>query len=72
MRSLGELSRYEYIADGLQALNALIEQENIPSIAIPALKVGNGGFEWASVRQIIIHELGILPADILVYESGRD
>jgi hypothetical protein len=40
-----QLSRYEYIADGLQALNALIEQENIPSIAIPALKVGNGGFE---------------------------
>ena len=61
-------SRYEYIADGLLALKALIEKESITSIAIPALGAGNGGLDWAKVKQMILHELEDLSADIQVYE----
>jgi len=60
-------SRYEYVAGGLQALKALIEKEHIRSIALPALGANNGGLDWPKVRQMIVQELGTLPADIQVY-----
>lgn len=61
-------SQYQYVEDGLAALAKLIEAENIPSIALPALGCGNGGLNWAAVREMIVKYLNALPVDIYVYE----
>lgn len=57
-------SKYEYVESGLQALAALIEAEQIESIAIPALGCGLGGLEWGRVREMIEQYLGNLPAEV--------
>jgi O-acetyl-ADP-ribose deacetylase (regulator of RNase III) len=44
-------SKYEYIEEGLKALVTLIKEQHISSIAIPPLGCGNGGLDWAMVRQ---------------------
>lgn len=60
-------SRYEYVEAGLDALARLIEAEQIPSIAVPALGCGLGGLEWGRVRDLIERYLGGSDAEIWVF-----
>lgn len=64
-------SQYEYIERGLDNLVEIIQQHNIKSIAIPPLGAGNGGLEWAKVKQMIIDRLTDIPCEIIVYEPGH-
>jgi O-acetyl-ADP-ribose deacetylase (regulator of RNase III) len=63
-------SRFEWIITGLMALRGVITQENIRSIAIPALGTGLGGLDWVFVKGAIIAHLSELDdVVVLVYES---
>lgn len=61
-------SEYKYIELGLQALRDCIEEQNIKSIALPALGCGLGGLKWDVVKEMIKKTLEILDIDIYVYE----
>ncbi len=63
-------SKYEYIEKGLDALRILIQEENIPSIAIPPLGCGNGGLEWSRVKAMIEQKLSGLDIRIDIYEPN--
>lgn len=63
-------SQYEYIEKGLVALQSLIKEQNINSIAIPPLGCGNGGLDWAIVKPMIAQYLEHLPIDIYVFEPN--
>ena len=51
-------SRMEWIESGLAKLAALVREEDIRSIALPPLGVGNGGLDWSEVRPRIVEYLG--------------
>ena len=61
-------SRMEWVVDGLQDLRRFLIEQQVKSIAIPPLGAGNGGLEWAEVREQIERALGDLDIDILVFE----
>lgn len=65
-------SKYEYITSGLLALESLILDLPIKSIAIPALGCGNGGLDWGTVSEMIEHHLSDLPCRIEVYLPKKD
>ena len=48
-----EPSRLEYVRDGLIALAALIQRDDIGSVALPALGCGLGRLRWQDVRLLI-------------------
>ena len=61
-------SRIEWIAEGLRDLRAVIEREDIRSIAIPALGAGLGGVPLPLVQFAIVTALDDLDGvDIIVY-----
>lgn len=63
------LSKIEWIEEGLSDLRRFIEEKKIRSIAIPPLGSGNGGLEWAKVKVAIEAALGTLKdVVVLVYE----
>ncbi|WP_042302669.1 type II toxin-antitoxin system antitoxin DNA ADP-ribosyl glycohydrolase DarG [Paraburkholderia kururiensis] len=64
-------SRMEWVAEGLQDLRRFLIEQQIRSIAIPPLGAGNGGLEWAEVREQIELALGDLDTDILVFEPTK-
>ena len=53
-------TKVEWIEEGLKDLQAVIEEKEIRSIAVPPLGCGNGGLEWPVVRAIIEKALGDL------------
>lgn len=61
-------SRMEWVADGLQDLRRFLVEQQIKSVAIPPLGAGNGGLEWAEVREQVERILGDLDIEILVFE----
>ena len=61
-------SEYSYISEGLKDLKKIIIENDIQSIAIPALGCKNGNLEWSKVLPMIIRELGDLTIDIELYE----
>ena len=62
-------SRLEWVVAGLMDLRRWIEREQVASIAVPPLGAGNGGLDWADVRQAIEAGLAGLPAtEVIVYE----
>jgi O-acetyl-ADP-ribose deacetylase (regulator of RNase III) len=61
-------SRLEWVQEGLQDLRRFLLEQHIQSVAIPPLGAGNGGLEWAEVRQQITLALGDLDIEILVFE----
>jgi len=63
-------SEYSYIEKGLEALVKLIAEKEIKSIALPALGCGNGGLDWARVKEMICRYLEPLEVIIEVYEPG--
>lgn len=64
-------SRMEWVIDGLQDLRRFLIEQQVKSIAIPPLGAGNGGLEWAEVREQIERALGDLDIDILVFEPTK-
>jgi O-acetyl-ADP-ribose deacetylase (regulator of RNase III) len=64
-------SRMEWVVDGLQDLRRFLIEQQVKSIAIPPLGAGNGGLEWAEVREQIEQALGDLDIDILVFEPTK-
>jgi len=64
-------SRMEWVVDGLQDLRRFLIEQQVKSIAIPPLGAGNGGLEWAEVREQIERALGDLDIDILVFEPTK-
>lgn len=64
-------SRIEWVVDGLRDLRRFLVEQQVKSIAIPPLGAGNGGLEWAEVREQIERALGDLDIDILVFEPTQ-
>lgn len=63
-------SKLEWIIDGLKDLGRVISENNIRSVALPALGCGNGTLNWCHVRREIERALSNLENfDIYVYES---
>ncbi len=61
-------SRLEWIQAGLVDLRRVIRERGIRSVAVPPLGCGNGGLDWALVRQAIESTLGELSdVQVLVY-----
>ena len=62
-------SELSWIRDGLKDLARVIKREGIRTIALPPLGCGNGGLQWALVRQAIENTLAKLPdVEITVFE----
>jgi O-acetyl-ADP-ribose deacetylase (regulator of RNase III) len=62
-------SKIEWIKDGLQDLKRFIVENDVRSIALPALGSGNGGLNWRDVRPVVEAALRTLPnVEIVVYE----
>ena len=57
------------VSHALKELRRLIEDENIPSIALPKLATGVGGLDWAEVVPLIESHLGDLDVSVVVYET---
>jgi O-acetyl-ADP-ribose deacetylase (regulator of RNase III) len=58
-----------WVAEGLQDLRRFLIEKQVKSVAIPPLGAGNGGLEWADVREQIESALGDLPnVEIVVFE----
>lgn len=51
-------SRVQYIEDGLEALNSLVLNNRLGSIAMPKIGCGLGGLSWSTVKPIIRRYLG--------------
>ncbi len=64
-------SRMEWVVEGLQDLRRFLIEQQVQSIAIPPLGAGNGGLEWADVREQIELALGDLDIEILVFEPTK-
>jgi len=66
-------SRIDDIRSGLQALNKLIKNLNIKSIAIPALGCGLGGLSWNEIQSLIKNCLIELEeVNILIFEPDNE
>nr|WKF57740.1 hypothetical protein HUO10_002233 [Paraburkholderia busanensis] len=61
-------SRLEWVVDGLKDLRRFLIENNVRSIAIPALGAGNGGLNWDDVRTEIEAALHDMDTEILVFE----
>lgn len=62
-------SKLEWIIEGLEDLKRFIITNQVRSIAIPPLGVGNGGLDWPVVRKHIEKALADLEeVNILIYE----
>ena len=53
----------------LHALRALIEKEQMPSIALPRLACGMTGLDWNDVKPLIEKQLGDLGIPVYVYSN---
>ena len=64
-----EKSKREYIKSGLQALQQVIKDYNIQSIALPPLGCGLGGLYWVEIKEYIIDALqSFADTDVIVFE----
>ena len=50
-------SKFSYIAEGLDDFIVQIQERGIRSVAMPPLGCGNGGLDWAEVRELIEQKL---------------
>lgn len=65
-------SKMEWVERGLDDLKAVILRNEIRSIAVPPLGAGNGGLEWAEVRELIVEKFKDLKnVQILIYEPTK-
>jgi len=64
-------SKLEWVVEGLHDLRRFLVERQVKSIAIPPLGAGNGGLDWALVREQIDLALGDLQGvEIFVYEPA--
>jgi O-acetyl-ADP-ribose deacetylase (regulator of RNase III) len=56
-----ELSKLEYIREGLINLVEFVQTNEISSVALPPLGCGNGGLDWADVYPLIVSSFEELP-----------
>lgn len=56
----------------LRALNKLVLEERLPSIAMPKLGGGFGGVDWLEVRGMMHSQLGNLLIPLFVYVTELD
>ena len=61
-------SEYAYIEAGLRALDKVIDDHSIKSIAIPAMGCGNGGLNWHFVKPMMEKYLSGLNITVNIYE----
>ena len=62
-------SKLEWVTEGLVDLRRFLLEHKVRSVAIPPLGAGNGGLDWALVREQIELALGDLAGvDVFVYE----
>ena len=62
-------TRIEWVEAGLVALTEVIRENQIRSIALPAVGCGNGGLGWEQVRPRIEAAFSRIPdVDVLVFE----
>ena len=61
-------SRLEWVRSGLQDLRRFLMDEDVQSVALPALGAGLGGLSWPVVRAEIDLALGDLNMTVLAYE----
>lgn len=61
-------SRLECVRSGLQDLRRFLMDEDVQSVALPALGAGLGGLSWPAVRAEIDLALGDLNMAVLAYE----
>lgn len=57
-----------HVGHALRELAALVQSENIRSIALPRLATGVGGLEWGDVEKLIDKHLGDASIPVVVYE----
>lgn len=60
-------SRLEDIETGLADLARVLSERGIASVAVPPLGCGNGGLPWATVRPLILDELGGLDVEVQLF-----
>ena len=60
-------SRIEYITAGMGRLLEVIEDYQLPSLAIPALGCGKGGLNWKDVSAILVAALAPLSTECFLY-----
>lgn len=53
----------------LKELRAILEKENISSVALPKLATGVGGLDWEEVEPLIENHLGDLDIPVIVYAT---
>jgi O-acetyl-ADP-ribose deacetylase (regulator of RNase III) len=61
-------SQIGWVKEGLVDLRRFLTEHKVKSIAIPPLGAGNGGLDWATVREQIEATLGDLDTEIIVFE----
>jgi O-acetyl-ADP-ribose deacetylase (regulator of RNase III) len=65
-------SQMAWVVEGLQDLRRFLLENKVKSIAIPPLGAGNGGLDWAAVREQIQLALGDLTdIEIMVFEPTQ-
>lgn len=64
-------SRMEWIIEGLYDLRRFLVEQRVKSVAVPPLGAGNGGLNWAEVRQQIETALADLDTEIQVFEPTQ-
>ena len=65
-------SQMAWVVEGLQDLRRFLIEYKVKSIAIPPLGAGNGGLDWAAVREKIELSLGDLDnIEIIVFEPTQ-
>jgi len=62
-------ARSKYVSHALKELRAIVEAENISSIALPRLATGVGGMDWSEVEPLINEHLGDLKIPVIIYET---
>ena len=70
-KHFSDLSSYNDISDGLDALIRHIERFQITSIAIPALGCGLGKLRFDRVLNLLTFKLGLLNIQVDVYEPNK-
>jgi O-acetyl-ADP-ribose deacetylase (regulator of RNase III) len=60
-------ARTEYVNHALRELRKILTDENVQSVAMPALATGVGGLDWKHVAPLVKAQLGGLQVRIYVY-----
>ncbi|MBD3004739.1 macro domain-containing protein [Streptomyces sp. 5-10] len=64
-------SRLEWIDDGLTTLAQHIEEEGVPSVAVPPLGCGLGGLDFRDVFPLMVRHLKSDSCHVMLYTEAR-